>query len=272
MKLQRPRTFGIWKASLVGVLSIALLVFGALQPASADPVTVGTQLVLLDGPGRQQAASSGRTLERTDHHFSTFCLETNEYFTPGELLRVSGISDSAKAGGVGGGGATGDPLDNRTAWLYTQFTRQTLTGYDFADNAARILDANSLQRAICTSRLNWGWLIHSQGSPPSGASTPRLRLGSTAATAVAGGWTNLNVVVLNLFRKDSNNQFTVKAQDQLYYVPAPVLQVCSRWARSLSDYQAPAPGHGLVKYTRSSSSSLMARSDPSLGRSRHFNF
>ena len=49
---------------------------------------------------------------------STFCVEKNEYFKPGSSYYAV-INDAAIAGGVSGGNP--DPLDAKSAYLYTQF-------------------------------------------------------------------------------------------------------------------------------------------------------
>jgi hypothetical protein len=147
--------------------------------------------------------------------FITFCVEYNEYFTPGESLLVQNISTQAVNGGVGGGSP--DPLDARTAYLYTRFATHALGSYDyFGTGTDHVSDANSLQRAI--------WYIEQEISFSTMSSDAQaLAWYSEANSAVtSGAWTGTgNVKILNLMRKDGSGNYTVKAQDQLYLTPEP---------------------------------------------------
>ncbi len=42
----------------------------------------------------------------------------------------------------------GDPLDPRTAYLYTKFVSGTLAGYDYTPSTGRIFSAKALQDVI----------------------------------------------------------------------------------------------------------------------------
>jgi hypothetical protein len=58
-------------------------------------------------------------LAGTVNDFLTFCLEADEYFTPGENLQIRTISREARNGGVNTD--SGDPISGTTAFLYTMF-------------------------------------------------------------------------------------------------------------------------------------------------------
>jgi hypothetical protein len=135
----------------------------------------------------------------------------------GVTYLVGGITDAAKSGGLGGQTAPDyDPLDPRTAYLYTKFTDKTLTNFNFnykeeANSGsalqlsiwyleAEILDGSSLLAAYNSSSLAKGFV-------------------ASAQTAVdTGSWSGLgNVRVINLLNLDGS-----KAQDQLTLVPGPV--------------------------------------------------
>jgi hypothetical protein len=49
------------------------------------------------------------------YDYQTFCVEFDEYFTPGNEYTVGDISDTAYEGGVAGAEGAGDPLDAKTA-------------------------------------------------------------------------------------------------------------------------------------------------------------
>jgi len=67
-----------------------------------------------------------------DYTWQSFCIEKNEYVTKNAIYTVQGISGYAKAGGVDKNqyDSNGDPLSNETAWLYWNFSKKELTGYD----------------------------------------------------------------------------------------------------------------------------------------------
>jgi hypothetical protein len=196
------------KKIVIAVLAIFGMVFLS-NMVFADPINVGDTIYLYDregttGGGEFGVAKSSGGLEL----FRTFCLERYEYFTPGAAYIVSGISESAFLGGVGGG-LTGDPLDPRTAYLYTQFRAGTLSNYDYTSNSsAHILDANSLQWAF--------WLFEQEIATVTDAQA--LAWISEAETAIANGtWSGLgNVRVINLVDALGNRK-----QDQLVMVPEP---------------------------------------------------
>jgi len=127
--------------------------------------------------------------------FLTFCIESNEYFTPGNWY-VVGLSNTAYKGGVGGGSP--DPLSNATAHLYLQYQMLSL-----ADQKAQ---GDDYQAAI------WWFENELAGDTP---------VNTLAANAIAAwgarsvNYTGSSVMVMNL----SNGSV---AQDMLVsFVPAP---------------------------------------------------
>ena len=200
--------------------------FAALSAASvamAQSVGVGGTIRLNDGPGSGPGGEFVATvLSGGSGSFNTFCIEYNEYFSYGQTLRVQNISLGAVGGGVNvgpggtapsGGNPGYDPISNQTAWLYTGFRNQWLPGYDFAGPAsARQSDANALQNAI--------WYLENEIGSVSGQAATWV---SMANYAVAHGFTNSNVRVLNLMRESviGSGNFNTRAQDQLYIAPVP---------------------------------------------------
>ena len=185
-------------SSLIIILLTILAIGFFTTTSNADPINVGDVIRLYDGPGTT-GGGEFKVYKNEVYLFDTFCVERNEYFYYGQDLKVDGISDSAIYGGVG---SDGDPLDPKTAYLYTQFRAGTLSGYTGDDTSA-----NALQIAI--------WFIEGEWSTPlSGLALDFYNL------AVTANWQDIgNVRVLNLLRFE-NGQW-VRAQDQLVMVPEP---------------------------------------------------
>ena len=134
--------------------------------------------------------------------FQSFCIEVDEHISGNTTYNVN-FSDHSVFGNV--------TLNKGTAWLYEQFARGILTGYDYGSTIpARHASAAALQNEI--------WLLMGQGG------SGDAYFGSlVAAAATAGGW-NVNdanngqfqVEVLNVW---SGAVGTGKAQDMLVMVP-----------------------------------------------------
>lgn len=127
--------------------------------------------------------------------FKTFCLEDNEYFLPGADYNVT-LGTYAVAGGSGG--ANPDPLDIRTAWLYTQFM----------SGNALYQDEAAMQKAI-----------HYIEEEVTGAYNSYV---AAADAAVLAGWNSLgNVRVMTLWKAEEDGIEGKFRQDMLVQVPAP---------------------------------------------------
>jgi hypothetical protein len=126
-------------------------------------------------------------------HFDTFCLEKQEYFYPGRTYYVEINTVALK-----GGQAVSDPLDSRTAFLYTQY----MAGNTAFSNATMMQNAiHYIEGEITTSNS--------------------YVTAADEAVSEGGLWYNKefgNVRVLNLWA-DAN--LTCHAQDQLIMIPAP---------------------------------------------------
>lgn len=144
--------------------------------------------------------------------FRSFCLEKNEYTLTGELdVEISG---KAYKGGLNTvNQPPGDPISKGTAWLYSQFARGQLSGYNYVkDDPARDTQAGLLQEAI--------WALEGEISAP--ANNPYYN----AAIAPAVGGTAdaplgyLGVYALNITTTQAGQE--PYRQDMLYYaVPEP---------------------------------------------------
>ena len=105
---------------------------------------------------------------------------------------------------------SGIPLDQRTAYLYTQFRNGTLANYNYGPGGiGDATSANLLQNAI--------WYFEGEGVSGAG----NLFVDAANAAVSSGAWSGLgNVRVMNLFYQDGR-----KAQDQLTTVPEPSTMV-----------------------------------------------
>ncbi|GEM_PF-668276 len=150
--------------------------------------------------------------------FLTFCLEYTEhislntnYYVKINTGAVNGGNSSAAAyAGDVAGTSTFDPISNATAWLYTQYRSNSLSG--FTNNDA---SANALQLAIWNLE---GELTGSAAASALSAYNSNTTAQNWVTSAIANGTGIGNVRVLNLY---SDAAMTVRAQDQLYLAPVP---------------------------------------------------
>ena len=177
----------------------------------ADSVNINDTIYLYQGIGGANGGGAFYVKDSLGNIlFESFCLETNEYFYPGEPLKVKGISDLAKVNNFDptkgyNDSLGGDPLDTKTAYLYYHFILGDLDDLTIGSSEQFIYGArtsyNALQAAI--------WNIEGEG----GSSNYLVALAATNADGTLYG-----VQVLNLSSLDGN---TLK-QDQLSYsVPVP---------------------------------------------------
>lgn len=143
----------------------------------------------------------------TGASFRTFCLETGITYNPGQMYY--GTVDSGAISGGGGAVGGSDPISAQTAWLYNNYLDGTLvylSGYTESDRGSAV------QEAI------WRLEDETSHSTPSNVVTLALNLINQANTAVTSGYTNTNVMALNLW---SNANHTGDAQSMLVRVPVP---------------------------------------------------
>jgi hypothetical protein len=183
--------------SLAAVFAACLFVS---VPAFADPIAAGDiiQLRLTNNNGSNIVRFSDGGPFRLDvpgtaNDFLTFCLEIDEYFTPGENLRVGSISNQALNGGLNTN--SGDFISGTTAYLYTRF-REGATEYS---NGAL------LQEAI--------WYLENERGTASSAAVGLINKAQGQMQAMGWGTNYIgNVRVLNLYRGAG---YTTYAQDML---------------------------------------------------------
>jgi hypothetical protein len=82
--------------------------------------------------------------------FQTFCLELSEQVQNNPHTYQLNQFDEATAGGVNNGATVGggDPISYGTAFLFYEFTKGTLAGYNYTPGAGREATAGQLQNAI----------------------------------------------------------------------------------------------------------------------------
>jgi len=124
----------------------------------------------------------------------TFCLETTEYLNYGTEYYVT-LSDYSIKGGYTL--PPYDPLDARTAWIYTQWLDNSLWEHDHAT-------ADAVQNAI--------WYIEGEGG------VDNWLVADAQSAVFDGGWINTDIMVMNLW---GNAAHTDYKQDLLVRVPLP---------------------------------------------------
>ena len=147
--------------------------------------------------------------------FFTFCVERNEHIGGGRTYDAV-VNTVADNGGISGGHP--DPLDSRTAFLYTAFTKGTIAdkladsglGSTFAYGTGA--SGEAIQNAI--------WFIEGELTNVSGAAKDLVTLADNAVQQ-GGEWFGKgigNVRILNLTVPGTGGA----AQDQLVMIPLPI--------------------------------------------------
>jgi hypothetical protein len=151
--------------------------------------------------------------------FQSFCLEASEYVTPGTTYDVV-LNTEALLGGLNNGPAGpggGDPLDPRTAYLYSNFQAGTLSGYNYTPGTGRSTSAGALQDVI--------WYLEDEAALTWGAGSLQDTFYTAAQNAVSSGnWTGWgNVRALNLYEVGHAGDLQYRQQDLLATtaIPAP---------------------------------------------------
>lgn len=199
---------------------LALAAFVA-PGAKADTIVAGDWIKLSDTSyGTTNGGEFALSLSTTKtsagpyvYQFNSFCLETDEYFNWNTPLFVSGITKTADAGGSNTN--SGDPLDERTAYLYYHFRMgdlDDLTAANLDPNKRYVYytnaGADALQRAI--------WYLEEE----SVGVNNYLVAFANGASAADKAWALANVSVLNL-TDGAVGTTPVKKQDQLMLTPVP---------------------------------------------------
>lgn len=221
--------------NIIKLVAVLAIVFLAASPVLADyavgAARIDRETGYFSGSGGEfsignSALSNSAYVSATRnkdaaaaHSFQSFCVEYNEHVSiPQTVYIVVSTSGPTGSQAVMGGqvsppeGILPDPLDAKTAYLYTLFARGQLSGYNYAPGAAREASADALQNAI--------WYIEGETALTTGAAFYAAALeATTPGNDSLVTWTGIgNVRVLNLY---ADKDYTVKLQDQLYLIPAP---------------------------------------------------
>jgi hypothetical protein len=115
--------------------------------------------------------------------YLTFCLESQNYFTPGTTYDVKSVGDIVTGGG-GGAVNGGDPLSAETKWLYAAYMSNVFSGVTDA--------AGKVQRSI--------WYLEDEVG---GNQSDWVTLQKYTSTFNDSGW---NVVAVNITLNGVDNQ------------------------------------------------------------------
>ena len=168
--------------------------------------------------------------------FQTFCMEADEtaidnmiiWVSESNVDEITGIPGAYGSGSHtwNGGSNTnyGDNLDSKTAWLYTQFARGSLTGYAYSgtvNGLTRAETAGVLQWLIWTTEEESGAIVSELDPAGTNGSSAQVALKNSwnAAydEAVRLGWTGIGNV--RIFQNSAEDKSL--AQGFLYLVPVP---------------------------------------------------
>jgi hypothetical protein len=189
----------------------------------AAPITALQYVKLGDGPGSTGGGEFFMTEVNANGSamagawaFVTFCIQRTEYIDFSSVFQIEGVTTNAVSDPPINGGVNGkDPLDPRTAYLYTRFRDGSLPNYTYnytpAFAAQHRDSANQLQIAI--------WMIEQEVRLGDGTGlwNPNNLYFVLANDAIANGqWSGLGMVrVLNLRYGSLSG---TEAQDQLALV------------------------------------------------------
>jgi hypothetical protein len=215
-----PRTSAV---ALIALSISATASGGTIKLADSFGANPGGEFKATTFTGGSVAPSGPNVLD-TGSKFQTFCIEYSENISFGTQYTWS-LNVGAVGGGVSGGGhdltslggtGIGDPLDSKTAFLFSSFWKGALFDYSYTDATQRVIDATQLQKLI--------WYLEGEITTlPSALGTKAHAWHDQAVEATTLGadnavtWTGLgNVRVLNLVNNNG-----VQSQDQLVVVPTP---------------------------------------------------
>jgi hypothetical protein len=207
---------------------VVLIISAAILPLAVSVVEANPNTVMLDATSPYYTGLGGgeftaytlpntflgnyATVAKVSGGFETFCLETGVEFSAGTVYYYSlGYVTQPTPGDPTEG--SGLALSQGAAYLYYEFGKGILSGFDYTPGAGRATDDNLLQAAI--------WAFQggqSLGTYPSGVvgnpfyAEATNHLGSAAFDA----YTGTSVQVLQLW---TNPNDTGPAQNQIVLVP-----------------------------------------------------
>jgi hypothetical protein len=204
---------GIWQRALLAALVI-------VAPVAVDAATITTgdkvKITGLDGGtfGAGPIKIDGPDLDSATD-FLTFCLEINEFITINTPFYVR-IADETRNGGAGGAVNGADPLDQRTALLYSRFLTGTLGPLYTGDTVSK----DGLQLAI--------WRIEEEVKRDANGvyrrSDTNASIGNLAKFQKADAFYDMALAAdsfygMRVMQLWQNADFTGNRQDLLIFVP-----------------------------------------------------
>lgn len=205
------------KTKFMKKILAATILAGAMAATSVWAIPSSGQVNVTRIDGYYTSNGGEFTVAAVDQSFSfqTFCLEKNEQVGSNPHYYEINPYDAAKAGGVSGwttlpDNTQGDPISLGTAYLYSQFRKGTLDGYDYTPGSGREASAGLLQIAI--------WWLEDEQSLNNPLNNPFLDLLATKGPIAdwkvdADG--AYGVKVLNMYNV-ARDQTLVFKQDFLY--------------------------------------------------------
>jgi len=204
------------KMSCVKILMpLAILTLSGVSAAFANSVVLNQDAYSYGQGGEFSAVTSDNFLNNyvsstiVNGGFETFCIETTVDFNPGHIYSYTLGSSDATTPGI--------PLTKGAAYLYYQFAKGVLSGYNYTDTASRKADAGLLQAAIWY--LQGKQIYNADGSLHNDPTTDGNLFYAAAITLFGVGATNANngtysVEVLQMWDASGG-----PAQNQLVLVP-----------------------------------------------------
>lgn len=198
----------------------ALALFLTAGSAWAYPVAVGDTVKMYnnDTMAQYEGHYQADNVNDAAGKFGVFCVELNEYFTPGVSYKVASISNGANKGGLYGKTSTNfDPISKETQWLYHHFLLkdiQSVTGItenDYQLQLAFWFLENELDNRVSQNSTYFDAYYGNIG-----VTTDAEKYVAAAQLAVSRGAFLGDVKVMNLV--DANGGY---AQSQLIGQPVP---------------------------------------------------
>jgi hypothetical protein len=205
------------RVSACGLLIGVLLAGSAAANPMVGVTHVNGYFVGMGGEFTLTPNAELATLTGETKPFGSFCMEWSEEVIMDAAYEVT-VNEEALQGGYNNGPAGpggGDPLDPRTAYLYSHFRAGALTGYDYTPGDGRALCAQALQDVI--------WYLEDEQPMIWQPGSLQDALYTEAQNAVdSGQWTGLgNVRILNFFAPGHAGDLAYRAQDMLVTVTIP---------------------------------------------------
>jgi hypothetical protein len=102
----------------------------APMPVAGDLITIDYGAFHEGNGGEFEISGSAST--GVSYRFTSFCLERNEYFYPGNTYTVESVTTYAANGGVGGATDNKDYVSDATKWLMNEYVNNNAGLYDLS--------------------------------------------------------------------------------------------------------------------------------------------